>query len=178
MEILELIQQHPLKGSREFRLVGDEVQYTINSPLKNESLSVVLNVLDSEPVITSSTLAFVSLVNREPLVELFLNKPDKETFDQFVKTMQQKIIEEDFGRFRLRDEGVYVNTERLGESIDMLQQYVNTAEIDPLLAALFELKANPGDVQRQNNVAKAFNELGFAQGQVITYAPYLNYLLH
>lgn len=172
-----LLQKHPIKGKREFRLVDDEIQYTIQSPLKTESLSVVLNVLDSEPVISGSTLAFVSHVNREPLVELFLDRPDKESFEQFVKTMQQRIIEEDFGRFRVKDEGLNVDAVRLGESIDMLQKYVNPAEIDALLAALVELKAKPGDVQCQQNVAEAFNELGFVQGQVLTYAPYVNFLL-
>lgn len=172
-----LLQKHPIKGKREFRLVDDEIQYTIQSPLRTESLSVVLNVLDSEPVISGSMLAFVSQVNREPLVELFLDKPDKETFGQFVKTMQQRIIEEDFGRFRVKDEGLHVDVARLGESIEMLQRYVNPAEIEAFLAALLELKANPDDVQCQKNVAEAFNELGFVQGQVLTYAPYVNFLL-
>ncbi|MEJ2317299.1 MAG: hypothetical protein P8Y83_10170, partial [Gammaproteobacteria bacterium] len=92
-----LLQKHPIKGTREFRLVGDELEYTIKSPLKSESLSVVLSVLDSEPVVSGSMLAFVSQVNREPLVELFLNKPDKESFDAFVSTLRQRISEEDFG---------------------------------------------------------------------------------
>lgn len=172
-----LLQKHPIKGTREFRLVGDELEYTIQSPLKKESLSVVLSVLDSEPVISGSMLAFVSQVNREPLVELFLNKPDKETFDQFVSTLQQRISEEDFGRLRVRDKGVAVIPERVSESIEMLQTYVNPDEIASLLTALEELKAKPDDVQCLVNVADAFNALGFVQGQVITYAPYINFLL-
>mgnify|MGYP000302489731 CR=1 FL=1 len=89
-----LLQKHPIKGTREFRLVGDELEYTIKSPLKSESLSVVLSVLDSEPVISGSNLSFVSQVNREPLVELFLDRPDKETFDAFVSTLRQRISED------------------------------------------------------------------------------------
>lgn len=172
-----LVQKHPFKGTREFRLIGDEVQYAIQSPLKTESLSVVLNVLDPEPVISGSTLSFVSQVNREPLVELFLDRPDKETFDQFVKLMQLRIIEEDFSRFRARDKGVHVDIDRLSEAIEMLQKYVNPAEVEVLLSALHELKAKPDDVKCLNNVAEAFNELGFVQGQVITYAPYISFLL-
>jgi len=172
-----LLQKHPIKGSREFRLVGDELEYTIQSPLKKESLSVVLSVLDSEPVITGSILAFVSQVNREPLVELFLNKPDKETFDEFVSTMRRRISEEDFGRLRVRDNRIAVDPDRVSESIDMLQTYVNPDEIDLLLSALVELKAKPDDVRCLVNVADAFNALGFVQGQVITYAPYINFLL-
>lgn len=175
--IATLVQKHPIKGTREFRLVGDELEYTIQSPLKTESLSVVLCVLDPEPVISGSTLAFVSQVNREPLVELFLDRPDKETFDQFVETMRIRITEEDFGRLRVRDKGVPVDVDGVNESIEMLQTYVNPAEIDKLLAALVELKAKPDDVECLTNVADAFNELGFVQGQVITYAPYINFLL-
>lgn len=172
-----LAQKHPIKGTRKFELIDDEIQYTIQSPFKTESLTVVLNVLDSEPVISGSTLSFLSKVNREPLVELFLNKPDKEQFDQFVNVVQQRIVEEDFGRFRIKDTGIKVNVARLGESIEVLQKYINPSEIELLLSTLVELKANPDDVKCLHNVAEAFNALGFAQGQVITYAPYINFLL-
>lgn len=172
-----LLQKHPIKGTREFKLVGDELEYTIKSPLKSESLSVVLSVLDPEPVISGSMLAFVSQVNREPLVELFLNRPDKDSFDQFVRTMRRRIHEEDFSRLRVRDKGVPVDVDRLNESIDMLQTYVTTGEIAELLSALMELTAKPDDLECLGKVADAFNELGFEQAQVITYAPYINFLL-
>ena len=174
---LTLVQKHPFKGSREFNLVDDEVHYTIKSPLKTESLSVVLNVLSPKPVISGSTLAFISQVNQEPLVELFLDKPDKESFDQFVKTMQQRITEEDFGYLRVSDTGPAVELERLSDTIDMLQKYVDPAEIESLLTALIELKAKPDDIKCLSDVAEAFNDLGFMQGQVLTYAPYINFLL-
>ena len=172
-----LLQKHPIKGTREFKLSGEELEYSIKSPLRTESLSVVLSVLGSEPVISGSMLAFVSQVNREPLVELFLDRPDKETFDAFVSTLRRRIAEEDFSRLRVRDKGVSVDVDRLSETIEMLQTYVNPAEIDTLLSRLAELKANPDDVDCLVNVADAFNELGFVQGQVITYAPYINFLL-
>ena len=172
-----LSQKHPIKGTREFKLVGDELEYSIQSPLKKESLSVVLSVLDAEPVISGSMLAFVSQVNREPLVELFLDRPDKATFEEFVSTVRQRISDEDFSRLRVRDKGVAVDVERVSESIDMLRTYVNPDEIALLLSALEELKAKPDDVQCLVNVADAFNALGFVQGQVITYAPYINFLL-
>ena len=173
----KLLQKHPIKGTREFTLDGDELHYTIQSPLKKESLSVVLSVLDSEPVISGSMLAFISQVNREPLVELFIDRPDKETFDQFVSIMRQRISEEDFGRLRVRDKGVAVDLDRLSESIEMLQTYINPDEINRLLSALEQLKAEPEDIECLVEVADAFNELGFVQAQVITYAPYINFLL-
>ena len=172
-----LTQTHAIKGSREFELVDDEVQYIIKSPLRMESWSVVLNVLDPEPVRSGSTLSFVSRVNREPLVELFLDKPDRETFNQFVSTMQRRIIEEDFSRLRVRDKGVDVNVGGITESIDMLLKYVDPLEIEGLLAALGELQQNSDNPQCLKRVADAFNELGFVQGQVLVYAPYINFLL-
>ena len=172
-----LAQKHAIKGSREFELVDDEVRYIIKSPLRTESLSVVLNVLDPEPVRSGSTLSFVSQVNREPLVELFLDKPDRETFGQFVRTVQRRIIEEDFGRLRVPDKVVDVNVDAVTESIDMLLRYVDPQEIQALLAALEELKQRPHNPQCLQRVAEAFNELGFAQGQVLLYAPYINWLL-
>jgi len=171
-----LTQKHPIKGSREFRLVDDEIQYTIKSPLKTNSLSVLFDVLDAEPVISGSTLSFISKVNKEPLVKLFLNKPDKGTFDTFIKNIQLKITENDFGRFRTGEKGVKVDIERLNESIEMLQKNVDPTEIKSFLSALIELKATPDDVKCQKKVTEAFNELGFAQSQVIIYAPYLNFL--
>ena len=115
-------------------------------------------------------------MNKEPLIELFLDQPDKETFDQFVKSLRLKIIEDDFGRFRVGDKGVDINIVRLNEAIEMLQKNVDPTEIKLLLSALLTLKTQPDDVQYQNNVAEAFNELGFAQSQVIINAPYLNFL--
>jgi hypothetical protein len=50
-------------------------------------------------------------------------------------------------------------------------------EIEALLAALEELKQEPGNPQCLRSVAEAFNELGFAQGQVLVYAPYVSFLL-
>lgn len=174
---IRLAQKHAIKGSREFELVDDEVRYIIKSPLRTESLSVVLNVLDPEPVISGSMLSFVSQVNREPLVELFLDKPDRETVDQFVRTMRRRIIEEDFGRLRVTDKAVDVNVDAVTESIDMLLKYVDPQGIDSLLAALEELKQKPDDQECLKRVADAFNELGFQQGQVLAYAPYLSFLL-
>lgn len=172
-----LTQKHAIKGSREFELVDDEVRYVFKSPLRTESLSVVLNVLDPEPVRSGSTLSFVSKVNREPLVELFLEKPDRETFDQFIKTMQRRIDEEDFGRLRAMDKGVDVNVDDVTESIDMLLRYVDPQEIEAFLSALDELKQKPDSPQCLKQVAEQFNALGFVQGQVLVYAPYINFLL-
>lgn len=170
-----LLQKHPLKGTREFKLDGDEIHYTIESVLKSESLSVVLCILDPDPVVSGSMLSFVSLVNREPLVELFIDRPDKASFDAFVETLRSRITEENFSRLHVTDKPVDVAG--LRESIDMLLTYVNPEEIRPLLAAMHALAEHPADRNHLIAVADTFNQLGFVQGQVITYAPYLNFLL-
>jgi len=178
-----LVQKHPTKGSREFQIIDNELQYTIQTELETYSLSVLLDILEADPVISGSMLAFVSKGNKEPLVELFLDLPNKEAFDEFVENIRQKIIkvqqeikENDFGRFRVTDEGLNVNLARLNESIELLQKNVDPKEIDLLLSALIELKTKPSDIQCQKKVAERFNELGFAQGQVVFHAPYLNVL--
>ncbi|HIQ14601.1 MAG TPA: hypothetical protein EYH38_03380 [Leucothrix sp.] len=172
----KLLQKHPIKGSREFQLVDDEIQCTIQSPFKTDSLSVLLAVLEEKPIISDSTLSFKSKVNKEPLVELFLDKPNKEEFDQFVEIIREKIIEHDVGRFRVGDKGVDINIVMLNESIEALQKNVDPTEIKLLLSALDELKIKPDNVEYQSNVVDEFNELGFAQSQVIIHAPYLNFL--
>lgn len=174
--ISKLAQKHPIKGTREFQFVENEIQCSIQSPFKTSSLSVLFEILEEKPIISGSTLSFRSKVNKEPLVELFLNKPNKEEFDQFVKSLRLKIIEHNFGRFRVTDEGVDINIVRLNESIELLQKNVDPTEIKFLLSALAELKTKPDDVTYQNSVAEAFNDLGFAQSQVIIHAPYLNFL--
>jgi len=171
-----LVQKHPLKGTREFQLVDDEIQYTIQTSFKKESLSVLLEILNPEPVITGATLSFISKVNKEPLVELLLDQPSKEIFDQFIKNLQQKIIDNDFGRFRVGDNSVDIDAGRLNETIEMLQKNIDPTEIEFLLSALLELKENIDDVKYQSKVAEAFNDLGFAQSLVIINAPYLNVL--
>ena len=174
---IHLKQRHPIKGSREFELNAHEIQYSSQALNSSDSLVVVLSVLNPEPVISGSTLSFVSEVNKEPLVEFFLDKPDKETFEQFISVMQSRILNEDFSRFRYREKMVVVDVDRLDETLRMLHSYVEASEIESLVAALTNLKEEPDNLTYFNDVTQAFNELGFVKGQVVTYAPYIAYLL-
>ena len=61
---LKLVQKHVIKGTREFELSDDKIDYRITTPLGEEELSVVLSVLDPQPVTRGSMLHFVSQVNR------------------------------------------------------------------------------------------------------------------
>lgn len=59
-------------------------------------------------------------------------------------------------------------------ALQMLKQYLNNQDIDPLLSALETLKTEPQNEAYQEQVINAFNDLGPLQGAALTYAPYLN----
>ena len=57
-----IIQEHPERGSRQFELVDDAIEYRISSPLGEEELTVVLSVLSPEPVVDGSmTVSYTHL---------------------------------------------------------------------------------------------------------------------
>ena len=73
-----------------------------------------------------------------------------------------------------------VNVESIESSITMLQQYLDSEDIEaiqPLLAALQALRAEPDSESRFAELAAAFESVGSRQGAVITYAPYIGILL-
>ena len=174
----KIVQKHPIKGTREFELVDDMVDYRIKSPLGGaEELSVVLSVLDPEPVVDGSMLHFVSEVNREPLVKLFIDRPDADTFNAFVDTLKQRINEEDFGRLAGSNRESAVSAEQLDTTIEMLETYLDSAGIAELLEALRALRSDPVDADKLAHVANVFNGLGPQQGPVLTYAPFFMSML-
>ena len=172
-----LFQQHPVEGSREFELVGDAIVYRIESALGSEELEVVLSVLDPEPIIEGAMLQFVSEVNREPLVALFVDRPDAPTFNAFVSALRERIAEEDFGRLAANNRESPIAVEQITTTIDMLETYLEPEGIAGLLAALRDLRDEPADTGRLSRVVDAFNDLGAQQGPVLTYAPFFNSLL-
>ena len=198
----KLIQKQLFKGSREFEIVGDQVNIRIKSRFKEETLSVTLAVLNPEPVITRSHLDFVSRVNGETLVSLALSLPNVTEFNEFVTTLKQKAQAEysaisginvatkstangfdeeppEFSEHSTEDiiKGKTVNVEGLENAINMLQTYVDNEEIRPLINALESLKQAPQDHSKLIEVATAFNDLGSSQGAVLTYAPYISIML-
>ena len=56
MMINRIVQKHPDRGTREFELVDDAIEYRIKSQFGDEELSVVLSVLAPEPVIELSLI--------------------------------------------------------------------------------------------------------------------------
>jgi len=174
---IRIVQKHPDRGTREFELVGDAVEYRITSPFGNEELSVVLSVLAPEPVLDGSMMYFVSEVNREALIKLFIDLPDAETFAQFVRTLKQRIREEDFGKLDAGNRKSAITREQVDTTIRMLSINLDPASIDELLSTLYKLSEAPDDHERLSQVVEAFNELGLQQGQVLTYAPFFTTLL-
>lgn len=200
----KLVQKHLLKGTQEFEIVDDAVNIRIKSPFKSEeTLTVMLAVLNTEPVIGPSTLDFTSRVNNEALLSLFLARPNADEFNAFVNLLKQKIQEEysAFAGLKANAEtslegNVYdeppefddeleggeperkpVRVEAVQESIDMLSQYIGGEEIEPVIAALKNLQKEPENLEHLSRLAKEFEALGPSQGAVLTYAPYIGILL-
>ena len=70
-----------------------------------------------------------------------------------------------------------VNVASIENSIRMLEQYLDTEDLKPLLSALEKLRADPSSQSCFAQLTEAFRELGMQQGAVLTYAPYIGILL-
>jgi len=203
--VTKLVQKHLLKGTQEFEIVEDAVNILIKTPFKkDETLTVMLAVLNPEPVIGKSQLEFTSRVNNEALISLYLAKPNAQEFNDFVNLLKQKAQEEynTFAGIKHAAEptlegNVYdeppefedsdelttktvlksVRVDAVEESINMLSEYVGGEEITPLLSALKALVSDPEDVKSLRLLANEFDALGPSQGAVLTYAPYIGILL-
>jgi hypothetical protein len=196
-----------MKGSREFELVDDHVNIRTKAPFKEpEEIIVMLTVLDPEPVITKSSLNFVSRVNGCTLISLLLGKPNTEEFNAFVSAVKQRALEE-FSSFagltppgpsaegpgnvyeeqppeveesaeeRMVKSNKRVDPAKIEGAIEMLKAQLDADDIRPIITALEELQEQPENNQRLVQVLHAFNELGPMQGAVLAYAPYVNKLL-
>ncbi|OOZ35695.1 hypothetical protein [Solemya velesiana gill symbiont] len=203
----KLIQKDLFKGSQEFELVDDHVNVRIKAPFKKEeTLTVMLTVLDPEPVISKSLLHFKSRVNGESLISLYLEKPNTEEFNAFVSALKQRAFEE-FNAFaglqstrmptgespnafeeppefddpdqnRLKRNLKHINVAKIDDAIQMLNTHLESEQTAPLISALEKLKEEPENEHRLEQVLHAFNELGPNQGAVLTYAPYVSILLY
>jgi len=202
---MKLVQKHFLKGSREFEIVDDAVNVRIKTPFKEEKLTVMLTILNPEPVVNSPFLEFHSRVKCGPLLSLLLDKPNTEEFNAFADELKRRAREEynafaglkagskpeglagnvyeeppDFdepAKNRSAKTGKPVSVANVDSAIQMLKQHLDDAEIEPLLTALETLKENPENKSCFDQLVKAFDDLGPRQGAVLTYAPYVSILL-
>lgn len=200
-----LTQKHLIKGTHEYEIVGEQLNVRIKTPFKpEESFSVMLTVLNPEPVISKSRLDFVSRVNGEPLVSLMLAKPNAKAFNDFVSTLKERAAAEYNVFSGLRPAGaaeglqanVYeeppefdesddalplqrrpVDVEQVDIAIRMLQTHVDADEVEDLIGALQALRAAPEEDANLDEVLKVFSGMGLSQGAVLTYAPYIGFLM-
>ena len=70
-----------------------------------------------------------------------------------------------------------IDTVKLGISIKLLKQYVNDSSIEPLISALEAVKKDPDNESLLEALTDSFAALGIVQGAVLTYAPYLSFIL-
>jgi hypothetical protein len=202
----KLTQKHLVKGRQELELIEDYVNIITKAPFKEaEKQTVMLTVLNPEPVISKSHLVFNSRVNGCPLITLYLGKPNTEDFNAFVNELKQRALEEFSAFAGLRPPGSpskaaasineppaeteesaeerivkrkkIIDAARVENAIEMLTAQIDAEEIKPFLTAL---KALQEDAQNQTllvEVLHAFNDLGPRQGPVLAYAPYVSILL-
>ena len=199
----KLVQKQLLSGSREFEITDDVIYVRIKSLLKEQQLSIDLSTLDPEPVINGSELEFFNPHKGRPVFSLLLNKPNKTEFNAFINSLKQAISGEtsdslseekaqsalarnmheeppefaEAGRSHEKASFTPIIVERLSEDIDMLNTYVDADDIQPLMNALETLKAEPANEAAYNKALEAFNNLGFTQGAVLTYAHYFKVLV-
>ena len=202
----KLIQKHLVKGSQEFELVEDYVRIRTKAPFgREEELRVMLSIVDPEPVISKSHLHFNSRVNGEPLISLYLGKPNTEVFNEFVSALKQKAQEVFHAFAGLRpaappaglaanvqdsppeledsapDQRTRIRREldsaRIAEAVQMLKLHLDEEEIKPMISALEALEQDPKDEKLLSQAVNAFDGLGPRQGAVLTYAPYVSIVL-
>jgi hypothetical protein len=187
----KLIQRHLLKGIREFELVDDHVDVRTKVPFrKEEVLTVMLNVLDPEPVISKSFLAFNSRVNGEPLISLFVGKPNTKEFSAFagLKSNAQSLglganvygeppESDNSDQDRINKVSQGLDPAKINEAILLLKQYMEPEDTEALVRALEALEEDPKNEALLVQAVNAFSELGPNQGAALTYAPYVSIVL-
>jgi len=202
---IKLIQKHLFKGTQEFKLVDDHVSIRTKAPFKDEELiTVMLTVLNPEPVINKSTLVFNSRVNGCPLITLYSGKPNAAEFNAFVSELKQRALEEFSAFAGLRSPGSphrveagdeeqpeieesaeerivrtrkIIDAAKVEGAIEMLTAEMGLEDIGPFVSALEALKEDTHNQALLVQLLHAFNDLGPRQGPVLAYAPYVNVLL-
>lgn len=177
----------------------------MKTPFKEEKLTIVLSMLNPNPVVNKPFLEFHSRVKCGPLLSLILDKPDSETFNAFVNHLKIRAREEynafaglkagsqpeglagnvyteppefdEPGESPTRKNPKPVNIAEIDSAIQMLEQYLEAEAIKPLLSVLEALKAEPENESHFSQLINAFDNLGPQQGAVLTYAPYVGILL-
>jgi hypothetical protein len=91
---MKLVQKQFLKGSTEFEIADEVVNVRFKTPFKEEKTTVVLTILNPEPVVNEPYLEFHSRVKCGPLMSLLIDKPNAEEFNAFVDELKQRARQE------------------------------------------------------------------------------------
>jgi len=201
--ILKLIQKIFPLDNREFEIIDDLIEVRITKLFRQEKLTVMLSILNPDPVVNERFLEFYSRVKCDPLLSLYIDKPNTGEFNAFIDALQRR-AKQAYNRFAgLKSEApagvlqgnVYdeplefdthntalsnsraVDPTRIQTTIKMLEQYLNPEDIQPLLSVLNELANDPQNKASFDRLITIFGNLGPLQGAVLTYAPYLGLLL-
>jgi hypothetical protein len=201
-----LTQKHLLKGTQDLEIIDSELKICKKSPFKPAvHSSIPLAVLDPEPLLSPAVVSFTSRASGQALLSLTIGKPDEQTFNDFFNELKARVLgasnaasgraadgwvavldgnvpdvppefvdDDDASTFRIKHE---VKSDELEQAIGMLKSYVNDAQTKPFIEALEALKSDPNDEARLVEVARLFAGLGIGQGAVLTYAPYVAYLM-
>jgi hypothetical protein len=95
----KLVQKHLLQGTQAFEIRDDTLRLTTSGPLRGRKvLDFVLATLNPEPVRNKDRLEFYGRVKCGPMLSLYVDKPDPESFNAFVAVLKAKIGEE-YGAF-------------------------------------------------------------------------------
>ena len=70
-----------------------------------------------------------------------------------------------------------IDASKIEESIAMLEQYIDSEELLPLVGILRELSEKPDDEALLTRLSEVIDNLGILQGAVLTYAPAIAGLL-
>ena len=202
---MKLVQKQLFKGMREFEIVDATINSRIKTLRKEEKLTVDLAMINPEPEMNGQFLEFHSRVKCDPLLSLWIDKPNAREFNAFVEELKQRVRQEynlfaglragvlpegmaanvfeeppefdEPGQNRIEKTVKPVSVANIDSAIQMLELYLDAEEINPFLNALEALKAEPENKAYFGQLVTAFDDLGPRQGAVLTYAPYVNILL-
>lgn len=71
------------------------------------------------------------------------------------------------------NDAINIDVKKIDRSIQMLRTYINSIEIEDLIASMTLIKQDPQNAVHLAQLRRAFSSLGLIQGAVLTYAPYL-----
>ena len=95
----KLTQRHMLHGTQVFEILDDTLRVTTSAPLRGKKvLDFVLASLNPEPVVNANRLEFYGRVKCGPMLSLYVDKPDRESFIAFVDKLKAKVRDE-YGDF-------------------------------------------------------------------------------